>query len=81
MAEKGINKMMFSTKDQDNDISGVEECAVIYRASWWYSNCHCANPNGEYLVQSNRGVKEGYKVSNYVWFTLKSTQLMMRKLA
>ena len=39
----------FSTKDEDNDLSGTDNCAVTNKAAWWYGPCgHDANLNGVY---------------------------------
>ncbi|KAM4020405.1 ficolin-2-like [Anomaloglossus baeobatrachus] len=46
------NDTMFSTKDQDNDISS-DDCANKYKGGWWYKKCHYANLNGLYLRGSN----------------------------
>lgn len=74
--------MMFSTKDQDNDISDSEDCANTFRAGWWYSNCHCANPNGKYLAGNNAhfGVGITYEAWRGQLYSLKSTQFMVKQL-
>lgn len=78
--DRGINYMMFSTKDKDNDIHDSEDCAKKYRAGWWYSNCHCANPNGEYLSGNNTqfGVGITYEDWRGQLYSLKSTQFMVK---
>eukprot|EP00105_Crassostrea_gigas_P046196 XP_019930344.1 PREDICTED: ficolin-1-like [Crassostrea gigas] len=43
-----INNMMFTTRDQDNDML-AENCADLSASGWWHNNCVCANPNGLYL--------------------------------
>lgn len=80
-ANRGINNMMFSTKDKDNDIHNSSDCANIYRAGWWYSNCHCANPNGQYLSGKNTQLAERirYEASGK-WYSLKSTQFMVKQI-
>lgn len=72
--------MMFSTKDKDNDSHDSEDCANTYRAGWWYSNCLCANPNGEYLTGHNTqdGVGITYERRLGHWYSLKSTQFMVK---
>ena len=37
----------FTTKDRDNDKSGVN-CAVNYKGGWWFNNCVTASLNGVY---------------------------------
>ena len=39
------NNQPFSTKDHVNDASAVH-CAQIYKAGWWYKDCHDSNLNG-----------------------------------
>nr|XP_060626297.1 veficolin-1-like [Anolis sagrei ordinatus] len=39
----------FSTRDRDNDSHYTENCAVVYKGSWWYGDCHASNLNGLYL--------------------------------
>lgn len=73
--------MMFSKKDKDNDIHDSEDCANNYRAGWWYSYCHCANPNGQYLSENNSQLAERirYEASGK-WYSLKSTQFMVKQI-
>ena len=54
--------MMFSTKDNDNDKSnkfGHGNCAVTYKAAWWYQDCFESHLNGRYLRGANRKSSEG----------------------
>uniref|UniRef100_K1Q7X7 Fibrinogen C domain-containing protein 1 n=1 Tax=Magallana gigas TaxID=29159 RepID=K1Q7X7_MAGGI len=76
----GINYMMFSTPDKDNDRSSLKDCANKYQAGWWYRYCHCANPNGKYLAGNNTqlGVGITYKAWRGQLYSLKSIQFMVK---
>ncbi|XP_075053927.1 fibrinogen-like protein 1-like protein [Mixophyes fleayi] len=53
----GHDNMRFSTRDQDNDLSG-SNCAYIGGGGWWYDNCRFANLNtgtGIYWQQLCKG--------------------------
>ncbi|ELU10133.1 hypothetical protein CAPTEDRAFT_93093 [Capitella teleta] len=52
------NGMMFSTIDQDNDIT-PGNCAALYKGGWWYAKCHAANPNGLYLNGAHTTYADG----------------------
>ena len=38
--------MMFSTNDEDNDITSSINCAHKYKGAWWYGLCFNSNLNG-----------------------------------
>nr|XP_032621085.1 ficolin-2-like [Chelonoidis abingdonii] len=52
------NGMMFSTHDQDNDVSETN-CAVTYKGAWWYRGCHMSNLNGLYLSGAYESYADG----------------------
>ncbi|KAL1117488.1 hypothetical protein AAG570_004811 [Ranatra chinensis] len=41
------NRMQFSARDSDRDISNTH-CANNYEGGWWFSHCQHANLNGRY---------------------------------
>ncbi|XP_029474656.1 tenascin-N [Rhinatrema bivittatum] len=42
----------FTTWDKDNDVA-LSNCAVTHKGAFWYKNCHLANPNGQYGVNTH----------------------------
>ncbi|VDI73275.1 ficolin [Mytilus galloprovincialis] len=75
------NGMMFSTKDEDYDINLPGSCSQAFKGAWWYSKCHRANLNGEYL-----GGHHSNEANGIVWYTwtgmfysLKSTRMMIER--
>uniref|UniRef100_K1Q9A0 Ficolin-1 n=1 Tax=Magallana gigas TaxID=29159 RepID=K1Q9A0_MAGGI len=77
-----INNMMFSTKDQDND-AWPRNCAEEFQSGWWHNACHCANPNGVYLAGNTSIYAVGivYQPWRGYYYSLKSTQLMVRRIS
>ena len=70
------NKMAFSTKDRDNDMSSGN-CAVDYTGAWWYNGCYHSNLNGKY--QGNKIDVRGagwYHFRSYL--SLKFTEMKLR---
>uniref|UniRef100_A0A3B4H8U0 Tenascin XB n=1 Tax=Pundamilia nyererei TaxID=303518 RepID=A0A3B4H8U0_9CICH len=45
------NNRIFSTKDRDL-APFITRCAMSYRGGWWYKNCHEANLNGLYGINT-----------------------------
>ncbi|VDI71289.1 Hypothetical predicted protein [Mytilus galloprovincialis] len=64
------NGMMFSTKDNDNDIYIKDNCAIGGKGAWWYRKCRASNLNGIYSF-------------NIVWndysYNLQSTKMMIKR--
>ncbi|XP_075115169.1 ficolin-1-like isoform X1 [Leptodactylus fuscus] len=58
-----LNKMKFSTKDEDNDIS-EGDCSQRFRGGWWYNTCHNANLNGLYYLGAHTSYADGIN-----WYT------------
>ena len=69
----------FSTKDQDNDISG-DSCAVTFKGGWWYSKCHTANLNGLYLKGDHTSYADGINWLPWRGYhhSLKFTEMKMK---
>ena len=52
------NGTAFSTFDQDSDtVSG--NCAEEHKGAWWYTACHKANLNGQYLSGAHTSYADG----------------------
>nr|XP_034316288.1 ficolin-2 [Crassostrea gigas] len=75
-----VNNMIFSTWNQDNDVT-INHCANQFKSGWWHNSCHCANPNGLYLwgenIQGARGIT--YKYWRSQSYSLKYVHLMVRR--
>ncbi|CAI5686339.1 unnamed protein product [Oreochromis niloticus] len=73
------NNRIFSTKDRDL-APFITRCAMSYRGGWWYKNCHEANLNGLYGVNT--------KHQGVIWtawkgkdFSVPFTEMKMRPAA
>ena len=42
------NRMMFTTRDRDNDIHSMNCASDRHRGGWWYRGCALMNLNGDY---------------------------------
>ncbi|XP_061167445.1 fibrinogen C domain-containing protein 1-B-like [Saccostrea echinata] len=75
----GHNGMEFTTKDQDNDKTSSENCAISYRGAWWYNRCLPANLNGEYAQSAVIGPKYlVWKAWKDTFEALQKTVIMIR---
>ena len=45
-ADDEITVMMFSAKDQDNDLHAGVQCAQFFAGGWWYNSCFFFDPTG-----------------------------------
>ncbi|XP_065433122.1 ryncolin-1-like isoform X9 [Chrysemys picta bellii] len=54
----GHNNLRFSTHDKDHDTFGGS-CAILYKGSWWYGQCHSSNLNGLYLKGEHTSYANG----------------------
>ncbi|XP_028403421.1 fibrinogen C domain-containing protein 1-A-like [Dendronephthya gigantea] len=76
------NRMAFTTKDFDNDVSDNGNCAVDYKGAWWYRGCHHSNLNGLYHYGNHTSYADG--INWFHWkghhYSLKSTAMKIRLL-
>ncbi|XP_049313316.1 fibrinogen C domain-containing protein 1-like [Bactrocera dorsalis] len=71
---KGHVGAKFTTRDQDNDIAELGNCAVYYEGGWWFEDCGDSQLNGLYGQKSYRGNWD----SIALFESLKSAQMMIR---
>ena len=82
------DEQKFSTSDNDNDLSAVDNCAVKYHGGWWYRNCHETNLNGRYYAgdygnydgSDPAAVQDGivWRSITGWWHSLKSVTMAIR---
>ena len=48
--------MLFSTRDQDNDLSPPSNCASVYKAAFWFVSCYSTSPLGKYGAKDSTGI-------------------------
>ena len=72
--------MPFTTKDQDNDPHGGENCANKFKGAWWYKNCHQSNLNGLYLRGNHSSYANGVNWKDWkgYHYSLKRTEMKIR---
>ena len=46
-ASHPLNRMKFTTPDNDNDNWSGRNCAVYHNSGWWYNDCHHININNQ----------------------------------
>ncbi|XP_066452541.1 ficolin-2-like [Eleutherodactylus coqui] len=73
------NNRPFSTKDRDNDVD-ANNCAIIFKAAWWYGNCHHSNLNGQYLGGTHSSYADGvnWKTGKGHNYSYKITEMKFR---
>ena len=62
---KNHTGMKFTTKDINNDVENVKNCAVLFKGEWWYHRYHHSNLNGLYLSGSHNSYADG--MNWYYW--------------
>ncbi|XP_062973103.1 veficolin-1-like [Elgaria multicarinata webbii] len=55
----GHNGAPFTTRDRDNDVYEIANCAVSFKGAWWYTACHSSNLNGLYLKGEHTSYANG----------------------
>ena len=71
----------FSTKDKDLDgYSG--DCAKLFKGGWWYTECHTASLNGQYLGGKHESFANGivWDAWKGFFYSLKKTQMKIRPM-
>ena len=72
---------IFTTKDRDND-DFSKNCAQTHHGAWWYTACHQANLNGDYLGGAVARSRYSYGVVWQTWkgyfYSLKTTEMKIR---
>ena len=64
ISDHELNNMRFTTKDNDNDRSSRNNCAVLWSSGWWFDACMCANLNGKNF---NNGISPNW--GGILWIT------------
>ncbi|KAL9982295.1 hypothetical protein ACROYT_G004322 [Oculina patagonica] len=75
-----LSGMQFSTKDIENDINHVENCAVTYKGAWWYRACHWSNLNGLYHggQHDSHGDGVNWRTFRGLRYSLKRTEMKLK---
>ena len=74
------NGMMFTTRDQDNDLRSFN-CAGRYDSAWWYKGCYTCNLNGPYVSRASGATWAAIHWGNYAssaFAYLKFTEMKIR---
>lgn len=74
------NSMMFSTKDQDNDIVDYS-CAIKFKGPWWHRSCHLSHLNGPYWdqgIQTSFADGVNWETWKGHYYSLKITEMKIR---
>ncbi|XP_071133111.1 fibrinogen C domain-containing protein 1-like [Mytilus edulis] len=78
---KHNNGMSFTTKDRENDLHYIVNCANDRGGAWWYHSCTSVNLNGQYLQGGQVDLKS---IHWYMWkassISLQSSVMMFRKV-
>ena len=69
------SKLLFSTKDVDNDLYVHVNCPVLLKGAWWYHSCSQANLNGLY----RRGTYKTYPSDGVKWVTFRGSYYSLKR--
>ena len=76
--------MVFTTKDQDNDLRTTANCVEERPGGWWFNNCHYSHLNGLRHENSDSNQEETSGVNWYHWkgyyYSLKATEMKISVL-
>ncbi|XP_059166145.1 ficolin-1-B-like [Physella acuta] len=72
------NDMKFSTRDRDNDLSGVN-CAQTFTGGWWFNACHDSNLNGKWASKERlKGLIWVHTTTEY--YSVERSEMKIRPL-
>lgn len=73
------NGAPFSTKDQNNDVTG-HNCPELFNSAWWFKHCKDADLNGKYVAQESGTTYRGIKWEALLGMNknLKSVEMKIR---
>ncbi|XP_076107162.1 uncharacterized protein LOC143075583 [Mytilus galloprovincialis] len=70
------NNIRFSTKDNDNDTIGRQNCAAAYTGGWWFGSCIISHLNGLFKGKGAQGIS-WYRWRN-LHDTIQTSKMMIR---
>ena len=71
--------MVFTTRDQDNDIYNGN-CATDFKGAWWYEKCHSSNLNGCYRKGNHSSYADGVNWRDWrgYYYSVKRTEMKIK---
>jgi len=66
------NTMKFTTRDRDNDVNTINNCAVEFSSGWWYGKCFAINLNYKY------DKSYGFIYLGHKWYSPKFLEMKIR---
>ncbi|CAC5400053.1 unnamed protein product [Mytilus coruscus] len=71
------NNIRLSTKDNDNDTIGSQNCAATYTGGWWFGSCVISHLNGLFKGKGAQGISWYYWRKSHD--TIQTSTMMIRK--